>query len=292
MKEQHNSKTVIDRITSLMDTFSPTNEKIARFVIQNKHDIGFASVLTMSKQAEVSKASIVRFAQAVGFEGFNQLKKAIQEELKVQLSPYSKILLKDLDILSKEKQLKKLVSNEITNLNKTLNNIDIVSLMEIIKQMEKANKIFISGFGGNGPVAKRFVHSMKIVTDKQIEHITGAVSDFSPALSSLCKNDVVFILTLPSYSLENFYLAKYAKEKQAHLCLLTESPECPLYSMADVVLLCENNSLSLANSYVAIVAMTQIITDMFFLSCKEEGIRSVKAVRDMAQNEYNHPMGK
>ena len=292
MEAQKKTEMVIDKITSLMGTFSPANEKIARFVIKNRHDIGFASVLTLSQQTGVSKASIVRFAQALGFEGFNQLKKAIQEELKVQLSPYSNILLHDLDMLSKEKQLKKLISNERTNLDKTLNNLDILSLMEIIKQMGKAHKIFISGFGGNGPVAKKFIHSLKIVTDKRVEPVTGSVSDFSPALSSLCKNDVVFILTLPSYSPENFYLAKYVKEKQGYLCLLTESPECPLYNMADVVLPCESNSLTLANSYVAITALTQIITDMFFLYCKEEGIKSVKAVSNMTHNEYNHPPEK
>ncbi|MDD9304180.1 MAG: MurR/RpiR family transcriptional regulator [Desulfobacter sp.] len=283
-KTEPNEKiSVIDKIASLMKGFSPANHKIACFVIKNKHDIGFASVTTLSDQAKVSKASIVRFAQALGFEGFNQFKQAIQRELKQQLSPYSNILFNDLDMMSKEKQLKKLVANEITNLNKTLNSLNVTMVMKIVAHMGAAGKIFVSGFGGSGPVARKFIHSLKIITDKRIEQVTGAVSDFSPALSSLAKGDVVFILTLPTYSAENFQLAEYVKNQGGILCLLTESPECPLYDMADAVLLCESNSLTLANSYVAITAVTQVITDMFFLYCKEEGIRSVKAIRNMEQ---------
>ena len=99
--------TVIDRIAAQMKHFSLTNKKIADFVIHNKHEIGFASVTSLSQQVNVSKASVVRFAQAVGFEGFNEFKQAIQKELMQQLSPYSKVLCNDLDMLSKEKQLKK-----------------------------------------------------------------------------------------------------------------------------------------------------------------------------------------
>ena len=283
---------MIDKIASQMNTFSPVNQKIASFVINNKQDIGFASVLTLSEKVNVSKASIVRFAQALGFDGFNQFKQAIQEELKKQLSPYSNILFNDLELLSKEKQLKKLVANERMNLNKTLSSIDVLTVMKIIEHMEKADKIFVSGFGGNGPVAKKFIHSLQIITDKRIEVVTGAVSDFSPALSSLAKNDLVFILTLPKYSAENFHLAKYVKKKQGILCLLIDSPECPLYNMADAVLLCESNSLTLANSYVGITAVTQIIADMYFLYCKKEGVRSVKSVRNMEHNGYLHQRKK
>ena len=283
---------IIDKIASLVKTFSPTNKKIASYVINNKHDIGFASVQTLSKKVSVSKASIVRFAQALGFPGFNEFKKAVQEELKKQLSPYSNILFNDLEILSKEKQLKKLAANEVVNLNKTLDNLDILVVSEIVEQMGKARKIFISGFGGSGAVAKKFVHSLQIVTDKRIECISGALSDFSPVLSSLEEGDVVFILTLPSYSPEIFYLAEYVKKNKGILYLLTDSVECPLYDVADGVLLCESNSLTLANSYIGITAQHQIITNMYFLYCREEGIRSVKTIRNMEYNGYLHPKNK
>lgn len=280
---------VIDKIASLMRTFSPVNKKIASYVISNKQDIGFASVLTLSEKVNVSKASIVRFAQALGFSGFNQFKKAIQEELKKQLSPYSNILFNDLDMLSREKQLKKLVANEIINLKKTLDDLDILVLVKIVELMGKAGKIFVSGFGGSGPVAQKFIHSLRIITDKRIESITGALSDFSPALSSITEDDVVFILTLPAYSPEIFYLAEYVKKNKGILCLLTDSAECPLYEMADAVLMCERNSLTLANSYVGITALHQIITNMYFLYSKEEGVSSVKTIRDMEYNGYMHP---
>ncbi len=278
---------IIDKIASLMKTFSPTNHKIGKYVIKNKQDIGFASVLTLSKKIQVSKASIVRFAQTLGFPGFNQFKKEIQEELKKQLSPYSNILFNDLDMLSKEKQLKKLVANEIVNLNKTLDNLDVLVLSEMVESMDKAEKIFVSGFGGSAPVAMKFCHSMRVITDQRIEPITGALSDFSPVLSSLREGDVVFILTLPPYSQEVFYVAEYVKKNKGILCLLTESEACPLYDMADCVLLCQNNSLTLANSYVGIIALQQIVMDMYLLYSKDQGIRSVKAVRRIEHNGYS-----
>ncbi len=278
---------IIDKIASSMKTFSPTNKKIGKYVINNKQDIGFASVLSLSRKIQVSKASVVRFAQALGFPGFNQFKEAIQEELKKQLNPYPNILFSDLDTLSKEKQLKKLVANEIANLNKTLDNLDIHVLNEMVEQMDKAEKIFISGFGGSGPVAKKFSHSMRIITDQRIESITGALSDFAPVLSSLRENDIVFILTLPPYSQEVFFVAEYVKKNKGILYLLTDSEACPLYDIADWILLCQNNSLALVNSYVGITALHQIITDMYLLYSKDQGIRSVKAIRKIEHTDYS-----
>lgn len=279
--------TVIGRITSQMGNFSTANKKIAEYVIGHKQDTGFASVTTLSALADVSKASVVRFAQALGFDGFNQFRQAVQEELKQQLSPYDNVLFNDLDLESKKEQLKKLADNELTNLEKTLAELDVSVVMDVVEHMGTAKKIFVSGFGGNGPMAKKFIHSLKIVTGKRIEQVTGAVSDFSPVLGSLEKDDVVFIMTLPTYSAENFPLADYVKKHKGFLCLLTESPKCPLYNQADAVILCESNSLTLANSYVAITAIIQILTDMFFLYCKEEGIRSVQIIRNMEHSGYN-----
>lgn len=132
-------------------------------------------------------------------------------------------------------------------------------------------------------MARKFAHSLKIITDRQIELITGAVSDFSPALSSLGEGDVVFLMTFPTYSQENFPLAEFALKRKGYLCLLTDSPQCPLYKEANAVFLCERNSLTLANSYVSIMAITQILTDMFFLYSKQEGIRSIQTIQRIEQ---------
>lgn len=283
---------IIDKIASMRESFSPTNRKIARFVTMNKYDIGFSSTRSLSDKLNVSKASIVRFAQTLGFKGFNDFQKAIQGELKKQLSPYDNILLHDLDVLTQEKQLQKLIANELANLGKTLNHLDVVKVMQVVEHMAGANTIFVSGFGGSKPVAQKLVHSLQIVCDKRIEAITGAVSDFTPALSSLQKNDLVFILTLPAYSREGFHLCKYAKKNQGRVCLITDSAECPLYNSAHTVLLCERHSLTLANSYVGLNAIVQIITDMFFLYCKEEGVRSVTTVRNIEHNVYRQSKGR
>jgi len=75
-----------DLIASRGDTFTPTERKIARIVLDDPTRLAFGTVADLARRARTSGPSVVRFAAKLGFEGYSQLQAWVQEGVSRQLS--------------------------------------------------------------------------------------------------------------------------------------------------------------------------------------------------------------
>ncbi|MBU2511556.1 MurR/RpiR family transcriptional regulator [bacterium] len=277
---------IIDTILERLPEMSPANKKIANYFLDNKEEIGFLSIHRLSEEIGVSIASIVRFAKNLSFSGFNELKKSIQDEIRKTLSSYEKAISTSLDILPKEQQLERFIDNELNNLKKTLESIDKETIFQMVRQIHQSDKIFLCGFGATRFVMHKLEYSLQSLTSKTVHAITGSISDFVIKLKSVEKDSLVIIFTFPEYSKEIFFVRDYVKQKGATLFLFTDSVLCPIYRDADKVQLCENYSLLSNNSFVGVVAITQVLTNMMMLDRKEESIQNVQVSMEMETEGY------
>lgn len=277
---------ILEKISELLPNLSPTNKKIARYIIKNYSDIGFLSVEELSDCSKVGKASIVRFARAIGFSGYDDFKKSIQAEMKKKISPYEKIAMTDLDTHPWEQQFHKLAVNEIENLKRTLDKIEAKELIKWINGILKAKSIFITGFGATRNIAFFLEYALSSFLDKPITTITGSISDFSPKLKHIKEGDMMILLTFPPYSKEMEFVSKFSKKHDAGTFLITDSVECPVYRNSDSVLLCESNSLLLNNSFVGPIALMQVVINFIMLNLKSEGMEGVKKIWSVEEEGY------
>lgn len=256
------------------------------YLLENYDSIGFTSVNELSKIIGVSNASLVRFTQHLGFKGYKEFKETVQEEVKTKLNTDPSVALNELDVLPAQKQLLKLSENEIRNLTKTLEEINIDMLALMVQKVFESPRIFISGFGVSRNIMQIFEYALVSMQIKEIIGITGSISDYNPRLHSMKQHDSLFVMTLPPYSLEAIQVANYAKEQGAEVFLFTDSPACPIYPIASAVVRCENNSLLLTNSYVGMVAVVQVLINMLLLSSKANLLPGMKAVVDDEKQGY------
>lgn len=269
---------VRDKIRKTLATMSPSYHEIAVYILENYDEIGFTSVNELSRKIGVSNASLVRFTQFMEFKGYKEFREAIQNEVKSKLNKDTQVALNELDILPAAKQLEKLAENEIYNLNKTLNDINVHTLSKMVQMVFDSERIFISGFGVSKNIMQIFEYALVSMQIKEIISITGSISDYNPRLHSIKPGDILFVMTMPPYSIEAIQVATYAKGKGADVCLFTDSPLCPIYSLASAVVRCENNSLLLTNSYVGMVAIVQVLINLLLLNSKDNLLTGMKTV--------------
>ncbi|MCI0515949.1 hypothetical protein L0128_22265 [candidate division KSB1 bacterium] len=76
-------RAIFERVPSL-----PANQKkVADFFLEHLDLVALLPIKDVAKQAAVSEASIVRFAQVLGYKGYKELKDELATTLKNQLSP-------------------------------------------------------------------------------------------------------------------------------------------------------------------------------------------------------------
>ncbi|MGE4583635.1 MAG: MurR/RpiR family transcriptional regulator [Sphaerochaeta sp.] len=278
---------VKERIQETLAHMSPSFVEIGRYLLENYESIGFTSVHELSRIIGVSNASLVRYTQALGFKGYKQFRETVQEEVRSKLKPDPAVALNELDVLPVRKQLQKLADNEISNLTKTLRDLSAQSLLHMAEAVFSCNAIFISGFGVSKNIMQLLEYALLCMQMKNVQTITGSVSDYNPRLKSLKAGDCLFVMTMPPYSPEAIQVATYAKEQGAQVFLFTDSGACPIYPNADAVVCCENNSLLLTNSYVGMVAVIQVFINMLLLSSKENLLPHMKTVVDKERQGYS-----
>lgn len=273
---------MLDRVRKLLPDMPPNFRKIASYILDHEQNVAFSSIYDISKAIGVSNASLVRFAKSLGEDGYQSFKREIQDDIKHRLSPYEKITFTNLDTFPREKQRQKFCDNEVSNLRRTLDKLDVNTLDRLVAAMKSARRIFVAGFGLSRYFIGSFKYSLLATLDKDIIEITGSVSDYAPDLKSFKSADCLVFMTFPPYSAEGEHLASLVKERGGTFILFTDSAACPVYSYADIVVRCENNSLLLHNSYVGGLAVLQILANMLSLegkSASAEGRREVNAIQ-------------
>ena len=271
-------KLTFERIKAALPSMPPSSKRIALYMLENGQTVGFSSTRDLGRRIGVSEASIVRFVQSLGFDGYIDFRHALEEDIRHRLGVADKIALSGLDLLPDEKRLRCLSNNEMSNLKKTLDGLDLASMRSMVCGAAEARRLFVSGFGASTNMVKYFEYGLLGLRWKDVVTVTGSISDYSSRLCSFSSSDVLLLITFPPYSREALQVASHAKKAGGAIYLFTDSPRCPAYPDAAASIICENNSLLLTNSFVGLVAVIQIFINMLALTNKKESAAGIRKV--------------
>ena len=82
---------VLSVINEATPGFSKGQRKIARYIVQNYDKAAFMTAGKLGKAAGVSESTVVRFAADLGYGGYPEMKRALQELIKNRLTTVQRI---------------------------------------------------------------------------------------------------------------------------------------------------------------------------------------------------------
>lgn len=146
MAQEYELFSLMARIEGMSNQFTKTDWKIVQYIKKHTNDFIAMSAQELAKAIGTSDASIIRFAQKVGYSGLNELKYTMQKELNKNTSSsnhsdYSSLL------------------QDVTLLLESLFQITNPTDMDTVRNMMlKARRIFIVGLNFNQNVAEIIAH--------------------------------------------------------------------------------------------------------------------------------------
>ncbi len=78
--EGRGHQTLSDYIQSRFDEFSRSQKDVAQYIVDHLDEVAFQTAEELARRANTSSSTVVRFAQALGFEGFPELQQSAREE--------------------------------------------------------------------------------------------------------------------------------------------------------------------------------------------------------------------
>lgn len=249
--------------------------KIAEYVIQNPERIGMCSSMEAAKAIGVSDASITRFARAIGYEGFADLKNDIYNSLAMQATSgvNSLSLAERVDVnrakygetASKADYMK--VQQYI--LERTFRQNDDSKFDEAVSMLLHARHRYVIGFRGCLGVASQCAWLLRFLVD----HVV-SISDEGPggvgSLQDIEEEDCVLFFSLTRFYKSDLRLMKLAKKRGAKICLIANSVLSPLAQMADILFLVETKHVGFFNSSASLNLLSEYLITRLAQRCLDD----------------------
>lgn len=233
------------------DSFSKTNKLIASYVKQNYKIISFLSINELKEKTGVSTASITRFAQELGFNGYPDFQREVQKLLQKEITPMKEM--KNFITSSRENEniLKLTIDLNIKTLEATYNDELYESFKKAVDIINNAEKIYILGLRSSFSVGY-YLSFMLRQFMSNIELLTAGTDDIYDRLSYVKKNDILITISFSKYTKLTSRITNYFKQKGNKIIAVTDSYSSPVAILGDTTLIAKSSS----TTYSFVSAMT------------------------------------
>ena len=241
-------KSTLRELEEKIETFTPSQRKVADYILKYPTEAAFLTIEQLSGLTGVSVATIMRLAYTIGYTGYSQFQKELQEVLRDRVSPPNR-LEANVKKLGKNKLLVDCAKLQIENIRKTVEFLSEENIDQAFKLIFDAKKIYVIGIRGSLGVAcylndglnRLGVDCELIVPDTG--RIQSIMAQFSP-------EDLVIAISLPRYAKRTVEVVRVAKRKKAKILAITDGYSSPLALMSDGCLGCAFESLAFHHSEI------------------------------------------
>ncbi len=257
----------ISEIEKRIENLPRRKRQLAAFIYQKWHEVPFTSIGEIAKKAGVSTATVTRLARELDFEGFQDLKNKIKEEIKEKLSPTERFRLTTKNIKGK-KSLLKVAEQEIKNINKLLISIDEELFEKAIKEIEDAKKIFTFGMGISSILSHLIAYLLNQI-EKEAHCLYESDVPVEEQITSMRKKDILIIFSFPPYSRYTLDIASLQKKMGIKIIGFSDNKFAPLSKFSDLLFVVPSENILYTNSVSAISALINAIATEIALKNKE-----------------------
>jgi DNA-binding MurR/RpiR family transcriptional regulator len=223
------------RISQRAEDFPRRLKQIATYALESPDEIAFGTVASIALNAGVQPSALVRFAQALGYQGFSDFQTIFQSRLRGQVVNYQDRITKLKQLGGPQTGAGSVLSGFTEASHKSLNNlqerIDLAALIEVVTTLAAAETIYLIGLRRSYPVATYLAYAfgqLKI-KNRLVEATAGMASE---TVSFITKQDCVLAISFTPYATETIELVKAASKTGAKIVALTDGPFSPLASLA------------------------------------------------------------
>ena len=247
---------LIDRLNQSGKRLSKSHKRIADYIVNHYDKAAFLTASRLGSLVGVSESTVVRFANALGYEGYPQLQRALQELIRHRLTAQQRFeMAADLE---QSDVLATVFKADMQNIRSTLDTNKPDTFNRVIELMRNAHHIYILGLRSSAPLAEFMGFYLRYVTEN-VTVVTSGISDVFEQLSRISSGDVLICISFPRYSARTVEAMEFAGSRGAKLVAITDGPMSPLSSRADLSLVAKSDMASYVDSLTAPLSLINAI---------------------------------
>jgi DNA-binding MurR/RpiR family transcriptional regulator len=248
-------------ITDRFEEFSRSQKDVARYIVDHLEEAAFQTAEELARRADTSSSTVVRFSQALGFDGFPELQEAARDEYKrrshapgTSSGEGSESALLTLG----NSEFETALATDLVNLDESARRVTLNDVQEVAGLIARAERVVMVGVDQMAFFASYLRHLLSLL-DLRAEVVASASQE---ALARLARIDEeTLVITFCSGRPHALVLraAKLARKRECATVAVSDASISELTKLSDHCLYYSSNSPSYTRSHAALLSLIQAL---------------------------------
>ena len=273
-KQTSQERGALSVISDALPNLTGVMQKVAQFTLNSPQETINLTINDLSVRIGVSDASIVRFAQTLGYPGFHALRLRLAEDIVSPMSIVHEDLMPDDGPAT---AVQKAMMLGLRSLEDTIRILDMSALEAVIQAICNARQIVLFASGNSIPIAMDLNFRLTKIGLQSRSAIDPTMQEMYASLTT--PEDVAVGISHTGSSKDTVYALKLAKQHEARTVCITNHTESPLTRHGDIRLFTASRVSHFRQerleSHLAMLALTEAL---FVGICIERSDATVQAI--------------
>lgn len=241
-----------------------TSKRIGAYILDHETDACFMTSTELAAELEVSEASVIRFARALGFTGYMDFQKHLRKSHTEKLGRISSAVAVPYERLQAsmaaegDDYIQEFLMNTETNITSVIRNNTREAFEAAIDLLQAARRKYIVASRANTGVASYF----NLLLRHQLPDVIPTWESSVNVIDHMCDigpEDCVILFSFPRYSEMDHQALKMAEDAGSKILVISDRPSAPLAQYATVLLTVDVDTNTFFNSYVGVQLVMEIL---------------------------------
>ena len=263
------SDPLLATIDENLKRLSKGHKKIAAYIEENYDKAAFMTAAALGQKVGVSESTVVRFATELGFKGYPELQKELQQLIKskltaVQRMEVSENLIGDSDIITS------VLNGDIELIRATAEKTSREAFKNAVSEINRAKRIYILGVRSSAALAGVVGFFLILVFDAVPRIDTARAAVMFEQMLRIDEKDVCIAISFPRYSKQTVNALRFIADRGAKIIAITDTEKSPIASFANHLLVARSDMASVVDSLTAPLSLINALIAGVTLSRRNE----------------------
>jgi DNA-binding MurR/RpiR family transcriptional regulator len=258
----HGHQALSGYITARFDEFSRSQKDVAQYIVDHLDEAAFQTAEELARRANTSSSTVVRFSQALGFEGFPELQQAARDEYRRRVGQggiVTETLTAATPLFSLDHtEFEAALAADHVNVEDTAHKLSRSDVEAAVDAIVSAEKVLIAGTDQMAFFASYLRHLLMLL-DLRAEIVASPSQEALGRLSRIDATTLVIGLSAGRPHPLITRTMKLARHRKAPTLAITDATLSEVARLARIRLYYSSNTPAFVRSHTALLSLIQAL---------------------------------
>ena len=268
---------------AMVRKMSKSHKAIANYISEHYDQAVFMTAAKLGETLGISESTVVRFAAGIGYEGYPQFQKALEECVRGKLNSIQRMDAK-YGHSTQSEVLTSVMTADIEKIRYTIENLDPAAFESAVNTILEAETIYVMGLRSNEPLAEFLHFYLNMIRGGVVLLKTTSVSETFEQMIRIHEKDCFIGISFPRYSMRTLKAMEFANDRNAKVIAITDSTHSPMSLYSSCNLLARSDMVSIVDSLVAPLSVINALVVALCLKCPQDVRINLETLEDVWNN--------